>query len=76
MPEGNQIDTGLKDRVVLVTDAYHGIGADMAKAFAAEGAAVFITYLCLPIESYEISAAEVNTPLGEALYSGGHVMPL
>jgi 3-oxoacyl-[acyl-carrier protein] reductase len=39
------IDTGLEGKVVLVTGANHGIGAATAKAFAGEGAAVFISYL-------------------------------
>src|SRR5437868_6110526 len=41
------LDTGLRGKVVLVTgaDAEHGIGAATARAFAALGAAVGITYL-------------------------------
>lgn len=42
------IDTGLTDKVVLITGANHGIGAATAKAFAVQGAAVFINYLRLP----------------------------
>lgn len=46
------IDTGLKDKVILITGINnpHGIGAAMAAAFAQQGAAVFGTYLRLPAE--------------------------
>ena len=38
------IDTQLKNKVVLVTGANHGIGAATAKAFAEQQAKVFITF--------------------------------
>lgn len=59
------IETGLEDKTVLVTGANHGIGAAAARAFAAEGAAVFISYLRRPMED-SLAEADMNTP-GEAL---------
>lgn len=58
------IDTGLKNKVVLITGVNnpHGIGAATAKAFATEGAAVFVTYLRLPAE-----VSTTNVP-GEVFY--------
>ena len=63
------IDTGLQGKVVLVTGANHGIGAATAKAFAAEGAAVFVQYLSLPLDE-RFAGAEPETP-GEAAYRAG-----
>ncbi len=62
------IDTGLQGKVALITGVNnpYGVGAAAAKAFAAEGAAVFATYLRLPAE---VSAA--NVP-GEAFYRTQH----
>ncbi len=58
------IDTGLKNKIVLITGVNnpYGIGAATASAFAAEGATVFVTYLRLPAE-----ASTTNLP-GEAFY--------
>jgi 3-oxoacyl-[acyl-carrier protein] reductase len=44
--------TGLKDKIVIVTGANHGIGAATAVALAREGAKVFITYLRLSPSEY------------------------
>jgi 3-oxoacyl-[acyl-carrier protein] reductase len=64
------IDTGLKDKVVIVTGANHGIGAATAFAFAKEGAKVFINYLRQSPELYgetEESAKKAINP-GRAFY--------
>jgi 3-oxoacyl-[acyl-carrier protein] reductase len=42
------IDPGLEGKVVLITGANHGIGAAAARAFAIQGARVFVTYFREP----------------------------
>lgn len=64
------IDPQLKDKVVLITGANHGIGAATAKAFADQGAKVFITYYREPT-SYskdELDSAQTSAIGGDRLY--------
>ena len=65
------IDTGLKDKIVLVTGANHGIGAATVKAFAGQEASVFISYYRPPSQYTEEDLAEARQKGvgGPALYS-------
>jgi len=65
------LNTGLKDRVAVVTGANHGIGSATAKLFALEGAKVFITYLCRPPEHWRVvtEVAEAATEHGIEFYA-------
>jgi len=57
--------TGLQGKIALITGANHGIGATTAKTFAAEGVAVLINYLHLPmlgITDQSNSEADPTTP--------------
>jgi 3-oxoacyl-[acyl-carrier protein] reductase len=65
-----RVNTGLKDKLILVTGAQHGIGAATAKAFAAQGACVFIHYFRPPASSpssRNVGMNNTGSP-GEALY--------
>lgn len=53
----------LKDRKVLVTGASRGLGSEIAKAFAAEGCDVAITYLGEK-EKAEAVASEIRSSTG------------
>ena len=68
------IETGLRDKVVLVTGANHGIGAATAAAFALQGARVLVHYLRVPATPEEAGAAEATEP-GEALYRARQAQP-
>src|SRR5919197_3687906 len=70
-------DPGLKDKIALVTGANHGIGAATAQALAAEGAAVFITYLRLhqhDATGSPAGAGEEESVPGQALYHARQTM--
>lgn len=64
------IDPRIAGRVALVTGANHGIGAATAKAFAAQGAKVFLTCFREPCElsSEELEAARASGEGGVLLY--------
>ncbi len=65
------IDCHLKDKVVLITGANHGIGAATAKAFADQKARIFITYYrsdC-PYSKDELEEAKRSGVGGDLLYS-------
>lgn len=70
------INTGLQGKVVLITGANHGIGAAAARAFASQGASVFINYLRLPPigMSSENTMEDDNIPPGLALYNSRRSM--
>lgn len=71
------IDPGLKDRVVLITGANHGIGAATAQAFAALGAHVFVHYFRLlgdPAAAGDASAPGTARHAADREQSAGAVL--
>jgi 3-oxoacyl-[acyl-carrier protein] reductase len=61
------MDLGLKDRTVIVTGASGGIGREIARGFAAEGADVVLTY-----HGNQASAEKVAAEIGET--TGGRAL--
>ena len=71
------LDPQLEQKVVLITGANHGIGAATARAFAAQGARVFITYyrdVCRYSED-ELQQARAAGVGGDALYRAMQQQP-
>jgi 3-oxoacyl-[acyl-carrier protein] reductase len=65
------IDPNLKERVILITGANHGIGAATAKAFATQGAKVFLSYFRgkTDFSAEEMAQAQKHGAGGPALYA-------
>ena len=65
------IDTGLREKVVLITGANnpHGIGAGVARAFAAQGSRLFLHYFRQAARCVQTKPADDAATPGEPFYS-------
>jgi 3-oxoacyl-[acyl-carrier protein] reductase len=72
------IDPQLRDKVVLITGANHGIGAATARAFAAQGARLFLTAhrVHTDHDAETLRAAQAAGIGGEVLYAAQQQTPL
>lgn len=71
------IEPHLTDKVVLITGANHGIGAATARAFAAQGAHVFISYFraTTRYSAEELQRAQDAGAGGDVLYRAKQQQP-